>query len=186
MASRFAALLAAAALGWGSPTLAAQQPTTVIIVRHAERASETDRDPVLSDAGVRRAQALAAVLKDAPPTAIVVTQYQRTRLTAHPTAYDNAISEITVPTEPDVSQHAAQVATAVKRQGAGQVVLVVGHSDSVGEIIRALGGPPVQRLCTGSYDDLFVMILAGSEAPRLVHSRYGAPATDASCLDGAK
>ena len=55
---------------------------TVIIVRHAEKASETERDPSLSDAGRVRAAALDSVLADAKVVAILVTQYKRTAETA--------------------------------------------------------------------------------------------------------
>jgi phosphohistidine phosphatase SixA len=79
------ALLAAPA------SLAGQSPvttgsTTVIIVRHAEKATDDARDPSLSPAGQHRAQALASALGDAGVTALYATQYKRTRATAEPLA----------------------------------------------------------------------------------------------------
>lgn len=178
---RLLAVTVAMTVLWPIPARA-QAPTTVVIVRHAERASDTDRDPVLSEAGSERARALAEAMRLAPPGVIIVTQYRRTALTAQPVAYENALAPITVVTEPDIAAHARKVAAAVRKQGAGKVVLVVGHSDSVGEIIRALGGPAIQPLCTGSYDDLFVLTMLNDSTPQLLHARYGHEASDTSCL----
>ena len=60
--------------------------TTVILVRHAEKAAEPADDPPLTAAGATRADALVDLVKDAGVTAVVSTQFQRTRLTAAPTA----------------------------------------------------------------------------------------------------
>src|SRR5690606_22627139 len=74
-----------------SPALApapAPAPTTILVVRHAERADAGagERDPALSQAGSARAHALAEVAADAGVTAILATQYRRTRQTAEPLA----------------------------------------------------------------------------------------------------
>src|SRR5690348_17209435 len=58
------------------------QPSAVILVRHAEKASQTESDPVLSEAGTQRAKDLAAALADAGVGSVITTQLQRTRLTA--------------------------------------------------------------------------------------------------------
>ena len=60
--------------------------TTVIVVRHAEKATDDPRDPSLDAAGRLRAQALAAALEDAGVTALYATQYKRTRATVEPLA----------------------------------------------------------------------------------------------------
>ena len=75
-------LTGALALAWStasfSPVLAQK---AVIVVRHAERADES-QDSLLSAPGTARAEALARHLEQAGVTSIYVTQYQRTRLTA--------------------------------------------------------------------------------------------------------
>src|SRR5215467_14078068 len=60
--------------------------TTVIIVRHAEKAAEPADDPPLTAAGEKRAQDLWLAVKDAGVSAVITTQYARTRATAAPTA----------------------------------------------------------------------------------------------------
>jgi broad specificity phosphatase PhoE len=173
-----ATLLAAAAL---APALAAQ-PSTVILVRHAEKASQTEADPVLSDAGVQRARDLAVALADAHVGAIITTQFQRTKLTGAPLAAATSLTSIVVPTAPTADAHIANVAAAVRGRPAGEVVLVVGHSNTIGAIIGALGGPKLPNLCDSQYSTMFILEMNGSNPPRLIRAHYGAadPA-DASC-----
>jgi Histidine phosphatase superfamily (branch 1) len=71
----------------------------VFLVRHAERVWEGD-DPLLTAEGVARAQALATALSDAGVTAIIATQWRRTRDTAAlggptlPTICENVFSDL--------------------------------------------------------------------------------------------
>ncbi|HEU0080180.1 MAG TPA: histidine phosphatase family protein, partial [Longimicrobiaceae bacterium] len=79
------AALLLALCGCAAPVrAAAQEPTTVVVVRHAEKAAAGGQDPELSEAGAARAGALAAALADAGVDAVVTTQLRRTRLTAQP------------------------------------------------------------------------------------------------------
>ncbi len=55
-----------------------ERPTTVIVVRHAERAAVEGQDPPLSEAGEQRARALIEAVGDAGVRAIYATQFQRT------------------------------------------------------------------------------------------------------------
>ena len=57
---------------------------TVVLVRHAEKA-DGSRDPVLSQAGTARAEALAAVFGQQGPDVVLVSPLLRTGLTAAPT-----------------------------------------------------------------------------------------------------
>lgn len=179
---------------------AAAQPALVLLVRHGEKASATDADPTLSAAGEARAAALAAALRDARVDAVVTTQLRRTQLTAAPVARTRGLAPIVVATAGGTAAHARAVAAAVRARPAGETVLVVGHSNTLGPIIAALGGPTVGDLCDGEYGTLFVLTPApaapvpatpsaggagGSVPPapaRLVRARYGAAdAPDPGC-----
>src|SRR4051794_9122789 len=105
------------------------QASTVILVRHAEKASATEADPVLSEAGAQRARDLAAALADAHVSAVITTQFQRTKLTAAPLLGVGSPAAIVVPTAPTADAHIANVVAAIKGRPAGDVVLVVGHSN---------------------------------------------------------
>ena len=168
-----AAHLFAAALALCSSVAFAQPPEggVVVLVRHAEKAAEPAGDPALSPAGVARSQALAAALRDAGVTAILTTQYRRTRDTAQPLAQARGIAAEVV-SAASGEAHAQEVAAAVRRH-AGGVVLVVGHSNTVPAIIAALGGPRLPDLCDAAYAELFVLTPGAGQA-RLVRARYGA------------
>ena len=151
---------------------AAQAPTTVIVVRHAEKAADDPRDPELNPAGQARAQALTAALQGAGVDAIITTQFKRTRNTAAPLAQALGITpEVIAAAGPS---HVNDVAAAVRRH-AGHTVVVVGHSNTVPAIIAALGGPRLPDLCDSQYADFFVLVMDGSPQPSLIRSTYGTP-----------
>src|SRR5262245_26540171 len=80
------------------PAVAASaKVTTIVIVRHAEKATDDPRDPTLSPAGQERALDLAKALDGADVSAVYVTEFKRTRLTAEPTAQHFGL---TIQTEP--------------------------------------------------------------------------------------
>src|SRR3974390_2750714 len=58
----------------------------LVLVRHADKAAQPADDPLLTAAGTKRAQDLAAALRNAGVSAILTTQLRRTRDTAQPLA----------------------------------------------------------------------------------------------------
>jgi len=149
--------------------------TVVIVVRHAEKDTVPKDDPPLTAAGVVRAQALAATLGHAGVQAIVTTNLLRSRQTGRPLADALGLTMITVPRGEDIRQHAESVAAEVWRHR-GTTVLVVGHGETVGPIIAALGGPSTTELCLGEYSNLYTLILDENDrATRFLQSAYGAP-----------
>jgi hypothetical protein len=56
----------------------------------------------------------------------------------------------------------------------GDTVLVVGHSNTVPQIIKALGGPADHIIDESEYDKLFVLTLRPGQSPVFVVLRYGA------------
>ncbi|HSJ64898.1 MAG TPA: phosphoglycerate mutase family protein [Gemmatimonadaceae bacterium] len=168
-------LILAAAAAFAVADSAAAQPSTVVLVRHAEKAAGPGADPALSEAGVARARSLAAVLADAGVGHVITTQFQRTRATAAPFADGAGVTPATVPATSDFAGHVRAVADAVRALPAGAAVLVVGHSNTIPAIIHALGGPEMPELCESEYDKLFILELDATPQPRLVRGRFGAP-----------
>ena len=149
----------------------------VLLVRHAEKASEEGDDPNLTADGAQRAKDLAAALRDAGVTAIITTQLRRTTETAQPLAAALGIKPEIVPLDwQKLPANIKAVAAAVRRHPGG-AVLVVGHQNTVPEIIEALGGPHLANICDPVYDNLFVLV-PGPSGPRLIRSRYGAASPD--------
>jgi broad specificity phosphatase PhoE len=173
------ALLAVTLLA-AAPAPSVAPATVVLLVRHAERAPGTGDVPI-SDVGQSRAQALAEIGKVAGVSAIITTQFQRTRQTAAPLAEALGITPVVVGTQSDGAKHAAEVAAAVRQQ-AGKTVLVVGHSNTVAAIVAALGGPRFPDYCDPAYDNLVTMVLDAEGGVRTVRSKFGAPTpVDSAC-----
>ncbi len=153
---------------------AGAQPSAVILVRHAEKATTPANDPPLTPAGAQRAADLAAALSDAHVSAIITTQFERTKATARPLADAAKITPIIVSTSSDAAAHVNAVVAAVASRPAGSIVLVVGHSNTIPEIIAALGGPKMPDLCDAQYGSLFVLQLRSNGPPSFVRGKYGA------------
>jgi len=147
-------------------------PPVIILVRHGDKAAKPADDPPLTAAGQKRAEDLAATLRNAGVTAIITTQVRRTRETAQPLAaalgltpqiikvgeralVPNPIAGMQFPPEV-VNERAAYVKTLVTTvRNMRGVVLVVGHDWSVPGLIAALGGPQFDNICSSVYDNLF-------------------------------
>jgi broad specificity phosphatase PhoE len=150
---------------------AAAQNATVVLVRHAEKA-DASADPVLSEAGKARALALADALADAGVGAIITTQFQRTRLTAAPLGERVGVTPAVV-TAASGRDHAEDVAAKVRELAESGTVVVVGHSNTVPAIVKALGGPDVGAIDDSSYDNLFVVTITEA-GTRVIRTRFGA------------
>jgi broad specificity phosphatase PhoE len=140
-------------------TAAAQ--STIFLVRHAEKASGDDPD--LTEAGHARAESLATVLKDAGITAIYTSEVKRTQQTAAPLAKALRV-------EPAVILAKDSAALVAKLKSSSGNVLVVGHSNTIPEIIKALGITTSVNISDSDYDNLFLVVL--EEKPRLVRLHY--------------
>jgi broad specificity phosphatase PhoE len=154
--------------------LAAQEPTVVILVRHAEKAALPANDPPLSAEGEARARALAGELADAHVDAIVTTQLARTRLTAAPLAEALHLAATIVATDGTALAHARAVADTIRARYTGRTVLVVGHSNTIPKIITALGGPPLDDFCDNQYDGLYTVVIRSNGIVSLVRGHFGA------------
>ena len=78
-----------------------------------------------------------------------------------------------VPLTGGTGAHVNAVAEAV-RKGSGTVV-VVGHSNTIPAIIKALGGPALADICETSYSGLFLLHAEqGGKPASLVRATYGA------------
>ena len=140
---------------------------SIFVVRHAEKAIGRGLEDVgLTLAGHARAEALALVEGIARVEAVFVTPYRRTLETAQPTLRCRGIDAQTYPAN-DVSGVALRALEILP--GA---TLIVGHCDTVPEILRRLGiEAPSLRYLT-RYGDLF-RVDFGATGPTLVHDLFG-------------
>ena len=140
----------------------------VVVVRHAEKISDDDQR--LSPAGFARADRLAALLKDAGVSAVYATDTERARDTAGPLAKALGLPIRTYDVGGEKPDAAAFVASLRERHATG-VVLLVGHSDTVPVILKALGCTEAISIGRDEYDDLFIVTPTGGRAT-LVRLKY--------------
>jgi phosphohistidine phosphatase SixA len=156
------------------PSGSSDLPALTVFVRHADRAPDPPDDPPLSAAGVKRAGDLSAALHDMKFSAIITTQYIRTRETARPIASALGITPEIVPNNPGQAEAHIKAVEGAVRKHRGETLLVVEHSDTLPAILAALGVPRLGPICVSVYDDLFVLAPA-SGSLQFLHSRYGVP-----------
>jgi len=135
----------------------------VFIVWHAEKAATGGNDPDLSVAGQKRAEALARILKDSQITTVLVTEFKRTQETAAPTAKEAQLSSVVVPAN-DVGSLAAKV------RGLNGNALVVGHGNTIPELMKALGIATPIAIPENDYSEIFVVSL--HDPPQLLRLHY--------------
>lgn len=152
---------------------AAQQ--TIFVVRHAERAdagpagavamATPTTDPPLSAAGQERAGRLGTMLRSADIKHIFTTEFMRTRQTAALAKYTPRveITEVSSRDVPDLITRVSQV------QGS---VLVVGHSNTVPEILKQLGIKDPIAIADTEYDNLFIVLRPLTGDSTLIRLRY--------------
>ncbi len=185
--------------------------TTVILVRHAEKELNPTNptNPNLRDpAGKDRAEILVDVAKDAGVTAIYTTEFCRTSQTAQPLAnqlglplivQDNGILNDQLSDElcePDIDMSIERLPIAINTiaelvdeilsASSGKVVLVVGHSDTVPQMVEALGVDPLCpdyftphpdgscKIPGNQYDNLFIVTVPRFfGGVKIIKARYG-------------
>jgi broad specificity phosphatase PhoE len=151
----------------------AQEPTTVLVVRHTEKVSDAS-DAVLSDEGWERARELQRVTADAGVTVLFASQYVRAQQTLEPIAGELGL-EVLVHDARDSEGLAKRILC----DHAGEVILVSGHSNTVPEIVAALGAPEPPPIDDAEYDNLFVVSVSADGKPASVlRLRFGRSADE--------
>lgn len=117
-------------------------------MRHLEKAQD-GLDPVLTDDGTRHAEALYDFLKPHFPRAIYASNTRRAQLTAGPLATRLGLT-LNVYNMEDTAGMIARV-----RAEPNKPVLVVGHSNTVPEIVRRLGGVEPRPLRDDEFRHVF-------------------------------
>ena len=132
------------------PLKAMAEPSMVYLVRHGEK-STVGKDPELKAQGRLRAQNIATLLHRAGIQAIFSTQTTRTLQTAQPLA-----ERLKLP----VQQYAANAPKALveKVKSLRGAVLVVGHSNTLSELVTLFGGVPGNEIADEEYDRVYQLV----------------------------
>jgi broad specificity phosphatase PhoE len=150
----FAGVLAIALVAFGIYRSATT--TTVVIVRHAEKQLGTIEDPPLTSEGEARADRLASLLGNADGfgaiQGIYVSDTRRSLQTAAPLAARLRLRPEIVPAT-DVQE----LVSRVRQEHRGSRALIVGHSNTVPEIIERLADIEVPPMQDEEYGSLYVV-----------------------------
>ena len=139
-------------------------PTTIILLRHAERET-VGTDPSLTAAGKKRAQQLARMLRDAGVTAVFTSDARRTKETAAPLVAQTHLT----PAELTGTNSAAHRASVLAVSGGTAVV--IGHTNTVPALVTALGAGSLEIL-ESEFDRLFVVTRSMAGDVKLLALRY--------------
>ena len=152
-----------------------QATTTVIFVRHAEKATLPADDPGLSESGKRRAAELARQLVDADVVAgvdaIYSTSYRRTEETAQPVA-----EALNLPILAYDASNTEMIIDEIVKKHKGKIILVVGHSNTVPAMIGNMGASKkVPAIDEGEYDNIYIVSIPWFGKTKTIRMRYGMP-----------
>ena len=131
---------------------------TVYVIRHMQKAQGDD--PALTAEGAANARTLADLLAAKGITAIYATTFNRTQQTGAPLAARLGLAV----TPYDPRNPAAMVAAAGAAKGA---VLVIGHSNTVPELVERFGGERPADIPETDYGSLFVVRSGSAKVERI-------------------
>ncbi len=141
----------------------------VFVLRHADRTPSPDDD--LTSAGRERAALLARMLADSGVSFAYHSGAERARLTLEPL---KQMLGAALTVEGIGPGNVLATVAAVRSRPAGAVVVVVGHSDTVGPIVEGLGGGAVGPMASHEFNKLFVLFIDATDQATLLRLRYGA------------
>ena len=108
------------------------------------------------------------MLSDAGVTAIYTTQYKRTQQTVKPLA-----DKLRLPVTQVEAKQTPELVKQIRARGAGQVVFIAGHNNTVPEIIAAMGGPQLPIIPETEYDNLYILTVQSDGSAKLLKMKYG-------------
>ncbi len=147
-------MLAIAGFGRRPPDEGIPDRTTFIVVRHAEKEPDGTPDPGLTPEGRARATRLADMLASFDVAAVYATPFKRTQRTGIPTATRFELPGVETY---DPRSGAAEMVR-LGAAHAGSTIVVVGHSNTVPDLVRALGADPgVEEIHESEYDRLYLV-----------------------------
>jgi len=145
--------------------------TVVVLARHAEKEISSIQDPPLSAEGEQRAERLAQMFGRGTGAgkidAIYVSDARRAQQTAAPLAARLGKKVIVVP-----AADLKGLVSRVMHEHDGDTVLIVGHSNTVPQLIHELGDIDVPPIGDDEYDTLYVLSIPSFGHASLLRMEY--------------
>jgi len=140
-----------------------------LVANHFHRPScrkvDESRDPKLSLKGKQRAINLAMYLRDADIRQVYVTEFHRTQMTAAPLADARQLS-----LTPYAEKESASFGKILLSAEAN--TLVVGHSNTLTDILKGMGITDVKPVADDEFDRLIIVMLKKNGSPSYTLLRY--------------
>jgi 2,3-bisphosphoglycerate-dependent phosphoglycerate mutase len=134
--------------------VAQNKTTTIYLIRHAEKA-DNSKNPNLSEMGSMHASHWDDVFSAVHFDAIYSTNYNRTLKTAEPTALTQKIA-VTTYDPKDFSLEK------IKKDHSGQTILIVGHSNTIPDLVNKLIGQNVYPIIEETtFGNLYMITING-------------------------
>lgn len=144
----------------------AQETTTIYLIRHAEKADNSD-NPELSEAGKERTKKWGAYFENKNISTYYTTAFKRTILTASLTAsYMSALPEPGTSRETRFMTYDPNDFSLKKivEENKGKNILVVGHSNTVPKYINdLLGKKTYPDISENDYGNLYIIKITGDK-----------------------
>ena len=152
-----------------------QATTTIIFVRHADKATAPIDNPGLSAAGQRRAAELSRQLVDADVVAgvdaVYSTGYKRSQETARAVA-----DALDLPINTYDVDDTEEILETILKRHKGKIILIVAHGNTVPVLIANLGASKkVPPIAESEYDNIYIISIPWFGKTKTIRLRYGEP-----------
>ena len=146
----------------------AQEATTFILVRHAEKASDGTSDPALTKEGVARANNILSIFRQAEISSIYSTNYKRTIMTVEPLT-EAKKTEIAIYDPKNLKEFSLKLI----KDNAGGTVVISGHSNTTPTLANLLlGEEKFKQFDDSDYGNMLIITTSDSGKAKLLHLRY--------------
>ena len=149
-------------------TTSGEKVTSVLLIRHAEKATSPKENPPLTIDGQARAAELIHVAEKAEVKVIYATKFLRSQQTVQPISI-----RLNVPITNYPENDFQALKNMVLPAYAGETVLIVGHSDTMGSIIQTFGGDRQDCPPDNEYDNLCLVTIYGPAMAKVINLQYG-------------
>jgi phosphohistidine phosphatase SixA len=129
---------------------------TIYLVRHAEKVLD-QKNPPLTECGIKRATQLATILEQADIKTIYSTQYTRTEQTAQPLA-----KKLNLAVKSYSPRDLAKFAEQVKKDKTTMVI--VGHSNTTPQLAALIANTDVKDITEKEYQMLYQVHFSGENS----------------------
>jgi len=168
MTFRWLPVFVLAALLFVGLNLEAYSKQAIYVIRHGEKV-QTGADPALTAAGRERAAAWAEMLRLIDLDIILTSDAKRTRETGGIIARSLGLPQKELP-----MQNVAGLTDLIEFDHENDNVLIVGHTETIPQILSSLGSPEAVEISKSEFANLFVLVRQESVAPQLIRLRMPA------------